>query len=265
MSEAEVLVYEEKELRDPIAIIGFPTVGLVGSIVASFIARDLKLDITGGITSRDLPPYTLVQSGQPLPQIRIYAGSLPKAKRKKKTEVSEQPAADEVPAKKPRAKTRDVIIVTSEVAPKPEDTYDLSKCVYETVRAMGATTIICLEGVPRMGQDDRIMGVATTREGAIFLEEIGLTVMGEGIVRGITGVILMLGMKDRVDVKAILCPANPQLPDPRSAARIIGPLQAIMPRLSVDTDPLFKEAEEIDNRIQAQQASADQGPDNIYG
>ena len=231
MSEAKVLTYERKELRDPVAIIGFPTVGLVGSIVASFLARDLRLPVVAGITSRDLPPYTLVQNGQPLPQVRIYAGPLPKAKRtmKRKDSVSEAPAQEQV--KRPRVKPRDVIIVTSEVVPKPEDTLDLAECIYRTVREMGATTVVCLEGIPLVpGTDLRMMGVASSMEGAVLLEEkAGLTVMGDGVVRGITGVILMLGMNDRADVESILVPANTQLPDPRSAARLIEPLKAILP------------------------------------
>jgi len=263
MSEPRVLTYEEKDLRDPVAVIGFPTVGLVGSIAAGFLARGLRLPVVGGITSRDLPPYALVQNGQPFPQVRIYAGALPKTKRSKKI----RNAADAPVEKKVRTKARDIIVVTSEVAPKPEDTYDLSVGIYETLKDMGASTIVCLEGVPRVNDSAKMMGVSTTKEGADLLEkDAGLVIMGEGIVRGITGIVMMLGMNDGMDVKTILCPASPQLPDPRSAAKMIEPLTTIIPRLDVDITPLLKEGDEIDSRLVAQQqASQDQGPGNIYG
>jgi len=126
---------------------------------------------------------------------------------------------------------------------------------------------VCLEGVPRANSGSRMMAVSTTKEGSEFLKKnAGLTVMEEGIVRGITGIILMLGLNDGMDVKTILCPANPQLPDPRSAAMLIEPLKAIIPGLNVDIEPLLREGEEIENRLMAQhQASQNQGPDNIYG
>ena len=51
MSEFRVMRYSEEKLRDPIAIVGFPSVGLVGSIVSSYLTRDLKLPVVAGVSS----------------------------------------------------------------------------------------------------------------------------------------------------------------------------------------------------------------------
>jgi uncharacterized protein len=43
MSEPKIFWYERSELNDPIALVGFPSIGLVGSIITSYIARTLNM------------------------------------------------------------------------------------------------------------------------------------------------------------------------------------------------------------------------------
>jgi uncharacterized protein len=85
---------------------------------------------------------------------------------------------------------------------------------------------------------------------------LGLHDLGEGLVRGITGVMLYEGAHSGTDVMSILCPANPALPDPRAAAKLLEPLSKIIPELKMDVDPLYKEAEEIDIRMKSQETYA---------
>lgn len=267
MSEPRLFWYEHKELRDPIAIIGFPSIGLVGSILTSYLARELKLDVAAGMTLTDIPQYTLIAGGSPYPPIRIYAGALPKPRRKKKKAetVSEDIADMKVQTPKPRRKARDVIVVTSELTPRPEQAYDFALYVLGVVREMGAQEIIFIDGFPRMDNNASIMGAYSGPEAKQLLIDAGIKTLDEGLVRGISGVGLFQGKIDGTQTLCVLAPANPQLPDPRAAADALETLKKLVPKLDVDPAPLMHEAEEIDARIRAQQNQQSAVNQNIYG
>ena len=253
MTETRVMHFSEPELRDPVALVGFPTVGLVGSILAGLVVREMDLPVIAGITSPDIPPYTFVTGGLPCPQIRIMAGTPPRIRKKKKAEGEEK---EEAPAKKKRSKPHDIVVVTSEIAPKPEQTYDISIAILDTLRELGVNDIICLEGVAGIEPTAPVGGVGGNEAVRQKLESVNVPLMNDGIVRGISGILLMEGSYQGMNVMSLMVPANPQLPDPRAAARLMEPVTAMYPRIAIDTDPLFKEADEIDSRVQSQQLQA---------
>ena len=180
MSETRVLRFSEPELRDPVAIVGFPTVGLVGSILAGLMVRSMKLPVVAGITSPDLPPYTFVTDGRPCPQIRIMAGTPARVRRKKKAE--EDAEGDKLPEKKKRSKPHDVVIVTSEIAPKPEQTYGICTSILDTLRSLGVNDVVCLEGVAGYDQSAPVGGVATNQYTVDKLNSAEIPIMNDGIV-----------------------------------------------------------------------------------
>lgn len=255
MSECGVVWYSRRRLNDPVAVVGFPSVGLVGSIVASFVVKQLGLEPVAGIVSPDLPPYTLVQNSVPLAPVRVYAGPASKA-----------PAKDAAKKGAKAPARRDLVVVTSEIAPKPEQTYEVAERIAEVLVELGVRETVCLEGVPENPENSgQYLGVGSTPEARRLVKRAGVPVMEEGIVRGVSGVMLCMGAEAERDVVCLLCPANPQLPDPGAAAGSLTPLSKIVKGLSVDTKPLTEEAESIDSRIREQQAKQSSGPENIYG
>ncbi|MCQ2084719.1 MAG: PAC2 family protein [archaeon] len=269
MSAPKYFWYEQKELKDPIAVIGFPSIGLVGSIATSFLARELKLQVVGGITYPDIQQYTILQNGNAYPPIRIYAGPIPRMRKKSKSaegEVKEESAQETVEEKpKKRVKSRDIIIVTSEVAPKPEFTYDLALDIMEQVKEMGANDIIFLDGIASNEPAVQIMGAYSNDAAKAKLEDAGVRLMEEGIIRGMSGVGLYQSRYDGTNTICLISPANPQLPDPRAAAEILNPLKQLIPRLNVDPTPLYHEAEDLDNRVRVQQNQQNMINQNLYG
>jgi uncharacterized protein len=268
MSQFTVLNYGEPSLKDPVAVVGFPSVGLVGSIVSSYLARALDLPVTAAVCSPDLPPYALVQEGRCYPPIRIYAGPLPKKRHKtakKKDGESGEEKTQEAKKTAPRGKKRDVVVVTSEIAPKPEQTEYIAASLFEALDSLGVKETVCLDGMPRITAEQKgLMGLGSSDAARKRVEDLGLTLMKDGIVRGISGVMLYMGEHDGRDVECILCPANPQLPDPRAAADLLPPLETIIPGLNIDPTPLTNEANEIDSRMKAQMQQQTVNH-NIYG
>lgn len=240
MSDFKVIRGEELELRSPVAIIGFPTVGLVGSILASYVTKTKKMKYLAGITSGDLPPYTLIQKGEPFPQIRIYG-----------LRTRKRP---------------DIVIVTSEVALKPEACYGLTHTILEELKELGVTKIVALEGVADY-PDSSYVVCGTDPETLKFAKKNGMKVLEEGLVRGMTGIMLFEGKEMGMDVLAMLCPANANMPDPRASAAVIEPLSKLVPSLKIESEPLLKEAEEMENKIRTEVQNNVVHNDNqqIYG
>jgi len=270
MSDSRVIWYAHRKLQNPIAVIGFPSVGLISSITTSFIARELKMDIAAALTTPDLPPYALIQSGVPYPPVRVYVPAA-KAIRKTKPKTVVNETADTTPAKnvKTAKPSRDLIIVTSEVAPKPEQTYDVTLALFETLKELGATEFVCLEGIPRFDGTASMLSVGSTPAMRKKAKALGLNPMDEGLVRGTTGVFLYEGAFEKTDVLGLLCPANAQVPDPRAAAALLGKdgaLSKLVPGLAtIDATPLVKEADEIETRLKSQQELENTSNQQIYG
>jgi uncharacterized protein len=241
MAEMKVIRYSDKKYYNPVAIVGLPGIGLVGSILTSFVIRELKMEVAAAITSPDFPPYTLIQNGKPYPPMRIYDH--------KREDTSED--------------CGDLIIVTSEVTLKSEQYYDLNATLTLLFKEMGISTVIVIEGVLQFDDNANIVACGSSETCRKRIERLGLKALDDGLVRGMTGIMLYEGGCSKTDVIAMLCPANPALPDPRAAARVLEPLSKLVPELGLDAELLYKEAEEIENKIKQQEYGYDVAPKDI--
>ena len=64
--------YADMGLENPVAIVGFPSSGLVSSIAANYYVSQLKMKVVAGISGPDMPPYCFVYEGSAYPPIRMY-------------------------------------------------------------------------------------------------------------------------------------------------------------------------------------------------
>lgn len=239
----ETLKYAELGLSDPVAIVGFPSVGLVSSIAANYYVAQLEMTPLAGLVGPEMPPYCLVTGGVAYPPVRMYG-------------------------KPRRTKTgRDLVVCTSEYAPKPEDCFGVAAAVLGTLRDLGCRDVICLEGVPRSSETDAPVICGGSAETNKLIQSSGLQVMGSGMVKGVTGVMMYLSAARGMNVVSLLCPANPNLPDPGSAAAYVAPLAKMIRGLKVDPKILEEEGEEIKRRAATEQASVqrDRPESAIYG
>ncbi|MDD4244682.1 MAG: PAC2 family protein [Candidatus Methanomethylophilaceae archaeon] len=237
MSELELHVYDDKtDLSKSVAIIGFPSLGLVSSIAASYMSKELKLNLVAGITSQEFPPYTIIQNSKPMPQIRMYAGC-----RKDKAEGGMEECDD-------------IVVITSEFVPKDGMNYKVSELLITWLKDNGIKTVLVLDGIPLFGEDNYILlGAGSTDSARVQMNEYGIESFEEGMVRGMTALLLMEGAERNVDVIAMLGSAKADVPDPKGAAKIMEFLAKMLPELKIDTAPLFKEADELEKRIASQQ------------
>ncbi|MDR0791475.1 MAG: PAC2 family protein [Methanomassiliicoccaceae archaeon] len=243
------VVHKYKDIRwnNPIAVIGFPSIGLSSSIAANFLARTLELEVVGGISSAEFPPYAVVQNGVPLPPVRMYA-------RGRDCDMDSGVSCD------------GLIVVTSEFIPKIEHHHPLAISILEWLRSHGVMTVICLEAIPQFDSDDHIYGVGSTPAANGIMEKYSIKGLEDTLVRGTAGVMLYEGTMRNIDVLAILGSARAEMPDPRAAAKLMEPLARMLPELKIDTEPLYKDAEEIEKRMDAHSAAMSAGnKDFLYG
>ncbi|MDR0791366.1 MAG: PAC2 family protein [Methanomassiliicoccaceae archaeon] len=239
--------YRDIKWNNPIAVIGFPSIGLSSSIAANFLARTLQLEVVGGISSPEFPPYAVVQNGVPLPPVRMYAGG-------RDCDMDSGISCD------------GLIVVTSEFMPKIEQHHPLAVSLLEWLKAHGASTVICLEAIPHFDNGDHIYGVGSTPAVNDIMKKYSIHGLEDTLVRGTAGVMLYEGTMRDMNVLAILGPARADMPDPRAAAKLMEPLARMLPELKIDPEPLYKDAEEIEKRMDAHSSAMNaSNKDFLYG
>ena len=236
--------YADMGLESPVAIIGFPSSGLVSSIAANYYVSQLKMPVIAGFSGPEMPPYCFVYEGGAYPPIRIYGYKGKERKGKK---------------------GKDVVVCLSEYAPKPEQCYDVVHEICAYLRSIGSKEVICLEGVPRMSEEDVMMACGSGPGASEIIRKTKIKTMESGMIRGTTGVMLYDGPLFGFDVVAVMVPGSQSLPDPGSAAEVIAPVSKMVPGFKVDATMLLKEAQEIDKRLQEQTMQLPDDNTQIYG
>jgi len=233
MTEGDIFIHEygEMELEDGLAIIGFPSVGLVSSIAANFIVRTMKLERKAAIISKRFPPFTIIHEGIPSPPVRIYSGRRDCDGKGEKCEK--------------------LAVITCEFMPQPDLIKERSDDILGWCKKKGIATILTLEGINLGGEGDtKVYGVGTTPRTRSMLETYGVKELREGMVTGISGLLLSEGERYQMDVICLLGSARTDLPDARGAANLMDVIGDMLPETKLDPEPLIKEAEQIESEMQ---------------
>lgn len=221
--------YEDMSLDDPVAVIGFPSVGLVSSIAANYMVGQLDMTPIAGLASPSMPPYCLIYKGVAYPPVRFYG-------RKSTTKTG-----------------RDLIVCLSEYAPKPEDCYEIVQAILSFLKYMGCHDIISLEGTARINDTDGAVVCAVGPGASKMAKKSKLTVMEGGMVKGTTGIMLYEAPSMGMGVTTLMTPANPSLPDPGAAASFVPAISSMVRGLRLSPKPLLTEAEEIRKKMESEQ------------
>jgi uncharacterized protein len=250
--EIQIIEYKEVDLSNSILIEAFPTVGLVSSIAGHFIIEQLKLEEIGTISSRYFMPAAVIHNGMPSPPVRIYAG------------------------KKicgPTGSCNQIAVILSEFMPAVNTIKPVADKILSWAQKKKCNYIINFEGTNSLNpKKPKTFGVATTQKMKDILKKYNIEETQEGMITGITGVLLYEGARLKYDVLCLLAEAHSSYPDSRAAALLVETLDKMLPEIEIDTKPLYKEAEDIEQKIRAfmKQAqptapSTGQLPPQMYG
>ncbi len=248
--DIEYRPYMDCGLSGSAVIIGFPSLGLVSSIATNFLSRELKMDLIGGFASAQFPPYCILQNGEPMPQVRVFSAS-----------------RESDPEKTGVGGCCRVSIITSEFLPKPEQHYDIAMAILDWIVGNGISTVITLDGIPMFTPGEYgLIAAGSTEHARSLIDEYGMEHFNDGMVRGISGLLLYECSVKGIDVISLMGTAKSELPDPFGAAKLLEPITKMLPEVNVDTEPLYAEAEELNKRINSRPEQAPGSDDNIlYG
>lgn len=236
--DIRIMDRKDVNVKGAVLIEGFPSIGMVSSIVANYLIKTLNMEYIGSIRSRNFQPLSVISGGVPMPPVRIYAGQ---------------------PVEKKDCICERLVVVTSEFAPPAELMQPLADKLLEWSKDKGIKTIISIEGIISESKDHEQHGtyaIASSPAARKLLENRDIKPMQNGIITGISGVLLHEAEAKGQDVICLLSDANPQIPDARSAARLIELLDGFLPKIKLDPQPLIKEAERLEGLLKQSLAHA---------
>jgi uncharacterized protein len=230
LEDVEIVDFEDTDLSDAIVIAGFPSIGLVSTIVANYSIDALGLRQVGALNSPYFPTLSVVHTGEPLSPVRIYAGKL---------ETGEK-----------------IAVFVSEFKPKPNLINSLSNAIMNWVKKKGCKLLISPEGMVVEGkpskEEENIVeayAIGSTENARHLLHSMNIPQFKNGIIAGVSGVLLNKGKHENIDVISILSEAHPNYPDARAAASAINVIATII-GVKINVAPLYDEAERIEKQLQ---------------
>lgn len=231
MENIHIYELRRMDLNGATVIDGFPSVGLVSSIVANYIINALNLEQVAIMDSVYFPTVSLIRDGEPMNPVRIYAGSKEDSKDK-------------------------IVVFISEFQPPPNLIKVIAAAVIDWAEDQKCKMLLCPEGLivdrdPSIEErpEMQVYGIGSTKFAGSVLKENAITIFEEGVITGVAGVLLNEGKKRGFNVISLLSEAHPDYPDARAAARVIEMIDRILLHTELDAQPLYEEAERIEMQL----------------
>ncbi|KYK23404.1 hypothetical protein AYK21_02620 [Thermoplasmatales archaeon SG8-52-2] len=231
MDDIELIEYKEEDLSNSLLVVAFPTVGLISSIAGHFIIDTLKLEEIGTIISKEFMPATVIHKSKPSPPVRIYAG---------KRECG------------PDGTCEQLAVIISEFMPPYNMIKPLADIILDWANKKGCKLVVALEGTHAVGEgkkEPKVYGIGSNNSMKDYLKSYKIEETKEGMITGVTGVLLYSGVLMKRDVICLLSEAHSAFPDSRAAGNLLKKLDIMLPEIKIDPKPLYKEAEKIENQI----------------
>jgi len=232
LDDIEIIDFEEMNLSGATVIVGFPSLGLVSTIVTNYLIDTFDLKQIGVLNSSGFPALSVVHTGEPLSPVRIYAGIL---------ETGEK-----------------IVVFVSEFKPKSHLINSISNTVMKWVQEKNCNLLISPEGIVveskenNSSDDENIVdtfAIGSTEKARAMLNEENIPQFKDGIIVGVSGVLLNIGKQADFDVISILTEAHPDIPDAGSAISALNIISKIID-VEINIKPLNNEAERIEKQLQ---------------
>jgi len=260
MNGIDIIDIKEKNVKGAYVIDGFPSIGLVGSIVANYLVSFLNLEQIAIVDSVYFPSISLIRDGIPLSPARVYAGQLGKHGEEK------------------------IVVFVSEFQPSPEILKSLAITITDWAVEHRCKVIISPEGLLSKEESERIQqmvkgqaaagpegieelelnvsnapsaeslgatvfGVGSTPEIRGALKEIGVKPFESGVIAGLAGMLLNEGVARDFPVMTLLAEAHAEYPDARASAAIMTIIDKMLLHVELDLKPLLEEAGVIEETL----------------
>ncbi len=237
--DLKVYQHQPIQFKNAMFVEGLPSVGLLSSIAANFLVNQLELDYIGAIHSDNFHPTTVIYDGHPLPPMRLYAGD---------------------PSCEDSSVCDQVIVLVSEFKYPNELIRPLVRTIFDWLEDKDVRLILSMEAIPtkeEIDEDERkVMGLGTSEATRNYIDKFGIGGMTNGVITGLSGVLLYEAERQQKDVLCLLTEADVRYPAAKAAATLIEVVDKLLPNIKLDPEPLFEEAEKIEGQINSALAQA---------
>jgi len=229
LEEVEICDFEHIDLKGATVIAGFPSIGLVSTIAANYLIDALNLKQIGCVTSPQFPALSVVHTGEPLSPVRIYAGD--------------------------QGYNKKIVVFVSEFKPKPNLINSISETIMKWANEKDCKLLISPEGMVVEGKsveggaEVEAYAIGSTENARSMLLEKKIAQFKNGIIAGVSGVLLNIGKQQNFNVISILAEAHPNYPDAKAAAAAIN-VMALLMGIEINVTPLYEESERIEKQLQ---------------
>jgi len=198
---------------------GFPGFGLVGTIATEFLLEHLQVEQIGKISIEEMPAMVAVHKSSLVDPFGIFYN-----------------------------KKYNIVIVHAIAATQGFE-WKLANFLLELGAKTQAREIISLEGLAG-GETDKVQSFfySTDSKKAHKMLKVGLHRLDEGIIMGVSGAMFLKSTK--IPLTCIFAETHSNLPDSKAAAMIIEHLDKYL-GLSIDYEPLLKQAEGFEGKLQS--------------
>lgn len=220
------------DISNAMVILGFPTVGLIGSIAGNYIAHSLELEQVGYINSKYFFPAVIIRDSKPVPPVRIYYAS--------KDICGDNGNCDRL------------VAIISELPIPPKAIYPLVHEILKWIDDRGISMFLGLEGIKsdeRKQEDIDVYGIGSTDKMIDILNKHDIEPTKNGVITGFCGALLDAVVRNNKDMLCILTEAHYNYPDSRAAGRLLEKVDDLLPSAHLNLGPLYDKAEKIENNI----------------
>lgn len=221
--------HRDWEFDDPLVLVGFPSQGLVGAIVASYLVPKLDMQLVASMDSPHLPPVASIREGRALSPVQIFAST---------TRCGLDGSCDQL------------VVVRSDAAPPSEHVDSISAEILAYADEITAETVVTLEGAPTSNGTDDVFAVPNL-VAEVDHDELGSEVFPDGALSGFSASILVEGNNHQKPVLCLFTGVHEEMPDAEAAARLVEVADALVPGITMDPEPLMERAKNYEAQLRA--------------
>lgn len=231
----KVKEFREINLENGFLIDGFPAIGFTSAIATESMIHTSQFELAGVIDSDSFPPVSLIKHGMPNYPTRIFVNDILK-----------------------------VGVFSSFLTLHESLHRDMAKTMLWWARRHKVSLIVSSVGVKSSNGANEITAAASTPSARKKLEDAGFSVLQNGTIPGIPGVLLNEGMLNEQNVVVILYNSSGMGPDFRSSAELCMAMAKLVPGASCDIPSLQREAEIAERGIKEAEEESKPLKDAMY-
>ncbi|NUN11121.1 proteasome assembly chaperone family protein [Candidatus Micrarchaeota archaeon] len=209
---------EKVKLKNPLIIEGFPGIGMIGTITASYLAQKLDMKLIGYFASPSFPPISAIHDFKPVIPARIYA-----------------------------SEKHDLIVLFSEFVIPATVIYPLAEKIIEWSKTKKVKAIYSLAGIAIQEPSDKLHAIASTKSVADSLSKQGFELVKEGATQGVSGVLIAECAAQKFPAANLMSETN-QAFDPKASAKLLKKVSEIL-NIPVDVVELENQGKEVELKM----------------